>query len=106
MRNFSQWMVSKHWTKGLEQVFQSQQSYDDYMESKRSEFEDFIQQLEEAFQNRMRSDDLNRRVYANIVRPGLDSDRRIPDRKGTELTLGLMRMVHPSCSVIATIVTH
>lgn len=67
----------------LEQVFQSQQSYDDYMESKRSEFEDFIQQLEEAFQNRMRIDDLNRRVYANIVRPGLDSDRRIPDRKGT-----------------------
>ena len=55
----------------LDQVFASQQSYDAYTESKKAEFEAFIERLEQAFRSLMNVDNLHRRVYTNIVRPGL-----------------------------------
>lgn len=55
----------------LDGVFASQQTYDAYTESKKAEFEAFIEQLEQAFRSRMNIDNLHRRVYTNIVRPGL-----------------------------------
>lgn len=55
----------------LDDVFASQQTYDAYTESKKAEFEAFIEQLEQAFRSRMKVDNLHRRVYTNIVRPGL-----------------------------------
>lgn len=61
----------------LDGVFASQQSYDAYTESKKAEFEKFIEQLEQAFRSRMNIDNLHRRVYANIVRPGLTPARPI-----------------------------
>jgi len=55
----------------LDQVFASQQTYDAYTEAKKAEFEAFIEQLEQAFRTRMQVDNLHRRIYTNIVRPGL-----------------------------------
>lgn len=55
----------------LDQVFASQQTYDAYTESKKAEFEAFIEQLEQAFRSRMQVNNLHRRIYTNIVRPGL-----------------------------------
>ena len=55
----------------LDQVFASQQTYDAYTEAKRTEFEAFIERLEQAFRSLMSVDNLHRRVYTNIVRPGL-----------------------------------
>lgn len=62
----------------LDQVFASQQSYDDYVESKKAEFDGFVKRMEEAFRGRMRIENLHSRVYANIVRPALkpSGDRR------------------------------
>lgn len=59
----------------LEEVFNSQQTYDNYTESKKAEFEAFISQLEQAFRSRMRIDNLHQRVYTNVVRPGLTPSR-------------------------------
>ncbi len=61
----------------LDGVFASQQTYDAYTESKKTEFEAFIEQLEQAFRSRMNIDNLHRRVYTNIVRPGLTPARPI-----------------------------
>lgn len=55
----------------LEEVFVTQQSYEEYVERKRTEFEGFMEQLKQAFHGKMRIDNLNCRVYTNIVRPGL-----------------------------------
>lgn len=55
----------------LDDVFATQQSYDAYTESKKSEFEAFIEQLEQAFRSRMQVDNLHRRTFTNVVRPGL-----------------------------------
>ncbi len=55
----------------LNEVFQSQQSYDSYTEAKRAEFDAFMQQLEEAFRSRMSIANLYSRVHANVIRPGL-----------------------------------
>lgn len=55
----------------LNEVFKSQQSYDTYTESKRAEFDAFMQQLEEAFRTRMSIANLYSRVHANVIRPGL-----------------------------------
>ncbi len=55
----------------LDQVFSSQQSYDAYTDSKKVEFAAFIEQLEKAFRSRMQVDTLHRRIYTNIIRPGL-----------------------------------
>lgn len=59
----------------LDSVFASQQTYDAYTESKKAEFESFIEQLEQAFRSRMKIDNLHRRVYENVVRPGLTPAR-------------------------------
>jgi len=59
----------------LEQVFVSQQTYDDYVENKKAEFESFVEQLKQSFHSRMRVDNLNCRVFTNIVRPGLASSQ-------------------------------
>ncbi len=59
----------------LDEVFSTQQSYDAYTESKKAEFGAFIDQLEQAFRSRMKIDSLNRRVFTNIVRPGLTPAR-------------------------------
>jgi len=61
----------------LDGVFASQQTYDAYTESKKAEFEAFIEQLEQAFRSRMNIDNLHRRVYTNIVRPGLTPARPV-----------------------------
>jgi hypothetical protein len=55
----------------LEQVFESQQSYDSYTHSRKVEFEEFVDAMEQAFRSRMRIDNLHRRVDTNVVRPGL-----------------------------------
>ena len=55
----------------LDDVFASQQTYDAYTESKKAEFEAFIEQLEQAFRSRMKVANVHRRTYTNIVRPGL-----------------------------------
>ena len=55
----------------LDSVFASQQSYDSYAEAKKTEFAEFVDQLESAFRSRMQIDNLHRRVYTNVVRPGL-----------------------------------
>ncbi len=55
----------------LDGVFASQQTYDAYTDSKKAEFEAFIERLEDSFRSRMNIDNLHRRVYTNIVRPGL-----------------------------------
>jgi len=68
----------------LDQVFGSQQSYDDYVETKKAEFDEFLNRLEEAFRGRMRIDSLHSRVYTNIVRPGLEpSGHRSPANGGS-----------------------
>jgi hypothetical protein len=55
----------------LDDVFASQQTYDTYTDTKKAEFEVFIEQLEQAFRSRMKVDNLHRRTYTNVVRPGL-----------------------------------
>ncbi len=55
----------------LDAVFASQQSYDAYAESKKAEFAEFVDQLENAFRTRMQLENLHRRIYTNVVRPGL-----------------------------------
>jgi uncharacterized membrane protein YgcG len=61
----------------LDGVFASQQTYDAYTESKKAEFEAFIEELEKAFRSRMNIDNLHHRVYTNIVRPGLTPARPV-----------------------------
>lgn len=61
----------------LDDIFSNQQSYDAYTESKKAEFEAFIVQLEEAFRGRMQIDNLHRRIYTNVVRPGLTPARPV-----------------------------
>ena len=70
----------------LDQVFASQQTYDAYTEAKRDEFEAFIERLEQAFRSLMSVDNLHRRVYTNIVRPGLT-----PASKSTRAHDGSMK---------------
>ena len=55
----------------LDEVFASQQSYDAYTESKHGEFQQFVDQLEQAFRSRMKLKELHSRVHANVIRPGL-----------------------------------
>lgn len=62
---------SKALSEQLDEVFASQQTYDAYVESKKTEFEAFVAELEKAFRSRMKLDNLHSRVFTNIVRPGL-----------------------------------
>jgi hypothetical protein len=59
----------------LDQVFASQQTYDAYVESKKTEFEAFMVELEQAFRTRMKIENLHSRIYTNVVRPGLKPTR-------------------------------
>ncbi len=73
--------------KQLDQVFESQQTYDAYIESKKAEFEAFVAKLELAFRSGMKIENLHCRIYTNIVRPGLtpsQSPAASPDYAGTD----------------------
>jgi hypothetical protein len=72
----------------LNQIFSDQKSYDAYTESKRTEFAEFIEQLEQAFRNRMRIDNLHRRIHTNIVHPGLTAPQPAGNSNTTADSVG------------------
>ncbi len=75
----------------MENVFQSQSTYDDYVQGKRKELEKFVEQLEEAIRSKMMVQNLRKHVSVNVLRPSSASALPTNSRQESERLLLLRR---------------
>lgn len=76
-------------TDKMNAVFETQASYDDYVQQRRDEFDAFIDQVERAIEQTIQVQHILRKVTTNVIRPGLqNSSSRGAQQDSTDPTLG------------------
>ena len=73
----------------MKDIFSTQDSYDAYVAERRSEFDTFIDNVEQAIEQTIQVDHILRRVTTNVVRPGLqNTSKNVNIQNQVDPTLG------------------